>query len=137
VTLDFKLKPNLDVFADFRTAKADRFFSLTYCPHTLGVDAFNYCWGPPNVCWLFPPPKLVLSTVLKLKADKGIGLLLVPQWKNADFYPILRTLMDTYPVRKYVYNGTGIFVQGDDPTSFFDKNFEGNVEVWYLNFVDV
>jgi hypothetical protein len=42
-----------------------------------------------------------------------------------------------YPVQKQVYNGTCVFVQGDDPTSFFDKNFAGNVEVWLLNFVDV
>jgi hypothetical protein len=137
VVSDFKVTPNLDVFADSRTAKTERFFSLTFCPHTLGVDAFNYCWGSPNVCWLFPPPKLVLSTVQKLKSDKGIGLLLVPQWKNADFYPLLRHCLNTYPVRKIVYNGTGIFVQGDDPTSYFDKHFKGNVEVWHLNFVDV
>jgi hypothetical protein len=80
---------------------------------------------------------LVLNTVFKLQADKGVGLLLVPQWKNADFYPVLRNTIDKYPVRKHVYNGTGVFVRGDDPTSFFDKNFAGNVEVWLLNFVDV
>jgi hypothetical protein len=137
VVSDFKVQPNLDVFADFATAKTTRFFSLTYSPHSLGVDAFQYFWGKPNVCWLFPPPKLVLNAVFKLQADKGVGLLLVPQWKNADFYPVLRNTIGKYPVQKQVYNGTGVFVQGDDPTSFFDKNFAGNVEVWLLSFVDV
>jgi hypothetical protein len=137
VVNDFLVTPNLDLFANELNAKCDRFFSVTSCPHTLGVDAFKYYWGPPNICWLFPPPKLVLEAVLKLQADKGEGLLLIPQWKNANFYPHLRKLKCRFGFEPLVYNGKNVFVSGDDPTSFFDKNFVGNVEIWHLNFLTV
>jgi hypothetical protein len=137
VQKDFLVTPNLDLFANELNAKCDRFFSITSCPHTLGVDAFKYYWGPPNICWLFPPPKLVLEAVLKLQADKGEGLLLIPQWKNANFYPHLRKLKSRFGFEPMVYNGKNVFIGGDDPTSFFDKNFVGNVEIWHLNFLTV
>ena len=49
VTVDFYNKvcqmvgevPDVDCFADNYNAKAQQFFSLTYCPLTLGVDAFT------------------------------------------------------------------------------------------------
>jgi hypothetical protein len=131
---DFRLKPNLDVFANEVNAKTVRFYSITHCPHTLGVDSFLYDWGQPNVCWIFPPPKLVLPAILKLQREKGMGLLLVPQWKNANFYPYLKKLSYQHGFKRIVYDGFGIFVQGDDPTSFFTSSFVGNVEVHRLNF---
>jgi hypothetical protein len=82
-------------------------------------------------------PKLVLEAVLKLQADKGEGLLLIPQWKNANFYPHLCKLKYQFGFEPLVYSGKNVFVSGDDPTSFFDENFVGNVEIWHLNFLTV
>jgi hypothetical protein len=134
---DFRIVPNLDVFANEINTKTERFYSITHCPHTLGVDSFLYNWSPPNVCWIFPPPKLVLAAILKLERDGGVGLLLIPQWKNASFYPYIRKLYAKHRFQHIAYDGARIFLQGDDPTSFFDENFKGNVEVWSLNFASV
>jgi hypothetical protein len=71
---DFRIVPNLDVFANEVNTKTERFYSITHCPHTLGVDLFLYNWSPPNVCWMFPPPKLALAAILKLERDGGVGL---------------------------------------------------------------
>jgi Reverse transcriptase (RNA-dependent DNA polymerase) len=134
VVQDFGQVPNLDPLADNTNCKTPRFFSKLPCPHTLGVDAFQYYWGPPNICWLFPPPKMVVKVLTKLQFDKGEGLLLIPQWKNAHFYPSLRGLALKYVIKKLSYDGSNIFLPGDDPTSFFGPMYKGNVEVWHLKF---
>ena len=39
--------------------------------------------------WLVPPPRLVVSCIRKLKADRCNGTLIVPEWFSAPFWPFL------------------------------------------------
>jgi hypothetical protein len=74
----------------------------------------------------------------KLQADRGEGLLLIPQWKNAHFYPVLRGLYNDSVAKFLSYSVfRNVFMPGDDPTSFFGPTYQGNIEVWYLNFSSV
>jgi hypothetical protein len=66
---------------------------------------------------------------------KSEALILVPQWKNAYFYPILEGLRRTGNVVDVkVFSGENIFRHGADIRSYFGPNFEGFVEVWYISF---
>ena len=57
-----------------------------------GINCFRYFWGKPFINWLFPPPRLVIKTVNHLKECRGEGLLLCPEWKTANYYPVLKSL---------------------------------------------
>jgi len=70
-----------------------------------------------------------------LKICKSAGLLLIPQWKNAYFYPLLLTLLATAAFKgRWVFDGKNAFLQGADKTSYFGPNFRGNVEVWFIDY---
>jgi len=132
---DFKTVPVVDCFADSRNKKCEKFFSLNFCFGTAGVDAFLFDWNMWGICWLFPAPRLVVRTLQHLQNCNATGLLLVPQWKNSHFYPVLRRLaVRPYVQRKIVYNGNGGFVHGADRNSHFGPNFTGNVEVYHFKF---
>ena len=60
---DVGLAPDVDLFADEKNTKAPKFFSLTYCPGTLGVNAFYYDWSLRGLNWIFVPT-ILLSLVI-------------------------------------------------------------------------
>jgi len=127
--------PAVDRFACNRTAKVPVFYSSTFCPGTSGVNAFNYDWGVGTVNWIFPPLKMVGRVLAHLKICRSAGFLLVPQWKNAFFYPLLLNLQRTAVFKgKWVFVGKNVFLHGADKTSYFGPGFVGNVEIWYLDF---
>jgi len=135
VCSDMGKSPEVDLFADHNNAKAPLFFSLSYCPRTVGVDAFNYDWSLRGLNWIFVAPRLVLRAIAHLRLCKAEAYILVPQWKTSQFYPVLLKLKNT-PAYKmhFVYPGRNVFKHGSDVNSFFVPNFDGNVEVWYIDF---
>jgi hypothetical protein len=132
---DVGLAPDVDLFADEKNTKAPKFFSLTYCPGTLGVNAFYYDWSLRGLNWIFVPPRLILRAISHLKLCKAAALILIPQWKASHFYPYMLRLKNT-PAYKahFVYYGKNIFLQGADVNSYFGPSYSGNVEVWHIDF---
>jgi len=127
--------PVIDRFACNRTAKLPKFNSATYCPGTSGVDAFNYDWRVGGLNWVFPPLKMIGRALRHLKLCKAAGLFLVPQWKNAYFYPLLKFVQSTTAYKgRWIFKGENIFIQGSDKTSYFGPSFSGNVEIWHVDF---
>ena len=90
VCQDFNCTPMVDLFANNANKKVDKFFSLTYCPNTMGVDAFNYDWSKNGLNWIFAAPRLILR-IIHLQLTRAEALLLVPQWKTSYFYPFLHS----------------------------------------------
>jgi len=130
-----KYTPNFDRFANNWNSKCQQFNSVTYCVGSGGVDAFNYTWGGKARNWLFPPVRLIIPTVLHLEKSKGNGLLLIPQWKNAAFYPFLEDFIKTKFVKnRWVLGGKNVFRRGADSTTCFGPDFTGNVELWLFDF---
>ena len=78
----------IDCFADESNKKVCRFFSNFLCPSGLGIDAFSHSWDQEN-CWICPPVKSILSVIKKLSIVKGRGVLIVPKWTTASFWPFL------------------------------------------------
>jgi hypothetical protein len=127
--------PNVDRFANNWNAKCVHFNSPTYCVGSSGVDAFNYHWGQPTLNWLFPPIRLIARTIMHLERCNGSGLLLVPQWKSAAFYPLLMDFVGTSVAKGYwQLFGKNVFKLGADASCCFGPNFTGMVEIWHLDF---
>jgi hypothetical protein len=129
------LVPNFDRFANNWNTKCANFNSLAYCVGSKGTNAFNYSWGGNAKNWLFPPPRLIMQSVLHLEKCKGVGLLLIPQWKSAVFYPLLMEYAQTKCLKnRWIFAGKNVFSKGIDNTSCFGPEFTGKVELWYLDF---
>jgi hypothetical protein len=79
---------SVDRFACDYNTKCLRFNSRWWCSGSESVDAFTVCWANDNN-WLVPPPRLVPKVVSKLKLDKAVGTLIVPEWRSAPFWPEL------------------------------------------------
>ena len=131
---EFKVKCNIDRFANNFNTKTEKFNSLTYCLGTSGVDAFNYHWGKEFVNWLFPPPKQIMQTLMHLKQCNGEGLLVTPQWKASPFFPFVEKEFSKSGKKSLVSGGKDIFVQGIDKSSFFGPGFNCAVIVWHFDY---
>lgn len=78
----------VDCFASQYTAKCSKFYSKFWCPGTFGVDAFSFDWSKDNN-WLVPPLYLVPRAVFHVEHCQARGVLIVPSWKSALFWPVL------------------------------------------------
>ena len=77
---------SIDLFASDKNSQCKRFYSNFWCIGTLGIDAFCHDWDR-ETAWICPPIKLVLKVIRKIKISKIKGLLFVPEWQTADFWP--------------------------------------------------
>jgi hypothetical protein len=91
----FRLRPDTDCFAAAHNNKCHRFFSMTYSPGCIGVDAFAYDWISFGLCWIFTEPAAIGRALHYAKLCKAHVLLLAPQWRNSYFYPLLSEMRNT------------------------------------------
>ena len=78
----------LDAFASNITNKVDKFYSQYWCTDSSGVDAFAFDWSN-EVVWMVPPPKIIIKTILHCQLCKVKGLMIIPKWTSAPFWPLL------------------------------------------------
>jgi hypothetical protein len=78
----------IDLFADQSNHKTDRFYANFLCPSSLGVDAFCHTWDN-EVAWICPPVNCIIPTIRKIILTTGEGVLIVPKWPTARFWPVL------------------------------------------------
>jgi Reverse transcriptase (RNA-dependent DNA polymerase)/RNase H-like domain found in reverse transcriptase len=136
VCSQFQLSPSLDCFANASNAKCKLFFSATYTRGCIGVDAFTYDWSIYGLCWVFPAPDIIGRVLLHAENCKAHMLLLVPQWRNSYFYPILMYYQKLkFFKRKYVFSGENAFIANLDHNSYFGSGFKGHYEVYEFKFV--
>ena len=81
-------KFTVDRFADNHNRKTEIFNSKFYCPGNSGVNAFTCNWKN-DFNWLCPPISLIGKSLKHLSYCRGKGVLLVPIWKSAYFWPLL------------------------------------------------
>ncbi|KAK3090119.1 hypothetical protein FSP39_009337 [Pinctada imbricata] len=128
-----------DIFADCKNKKVSKFFSKYYSPGTSGVDAFAQNWDGEN-CWLVPPPNLICRTVSHLRICKAFGVLIVPRWESALFWPIIwerKYKNFRYFVRDWIEfeRPKNFYKAGSDKNSIFALDvFPSNVLVLKLDF---
>jgi hypothetical protein len=79
---------SVDLFADEKNAKVQKFYSEFYSPDSAGVDALAQDWTGEN-CWICPPVRLIIKVIRKIKQHDCSGILIVPDWKTGKFWPFL------------------------------------------------
>jgi hypothetical protein len=76
---------SVHLFATSNNAKCERFYSRSWEMGTLGIDAFAQSWQGECI-FAAPPVSLVMRTIWKAALVKLSGLLIVPLWKNSEFW---------------------------------------------------
>ena len=77
---------SIDLFASYKNAKCKRFYSNFWCQNTLGIDAFCHDWSG-ETAWICPPVRCITRVIQKIKKSTICGVLFVPEWQTADFWP--------------------------------------------------
>ena len=79
---------DIDRMADHNNTQLKRFNSKFWCPGTEAIDCFTQNWSHCNN-WVCPPPALLLSVLKHMAFWKASGVLVVPEWKSAPFWPTI------------------------------------------------
>ena len=87
-------KITFDRFADDKNHKVKKFNSRFWVPGTHGVDAFAFDWSGENN-WIVPPVGLVCKVLNHMFTCKAKGVLIVPKWKSALFWPMIWNYTET------------------------------------------
>ena len=122
----------MDVFANDSNKKCAKFFSKWWCRGTSGVDAFCYNWEK-EVCWIVPPPSLVARVILRIQQSNVVGVLIVPKWRSAPFWPLLYKdgvlVKELQLLCEYVHPKNFFWPSKHGNQVFTEKSFSGNVLV--------
>ena len=78
----------VDRFASNQNAKLRRFNSKHFCQGTEHIDALSIDWQGENN-YVVPPVFLVPKVVLHIRSSACQGVLFVPRWPSAAFWPLL------------------------------------------------
>ena len=78
----------IDRFANSQNKKLQRFNSKYSCPGTEAVDALSQKWEGENNL-LIPPINLIPAVIQYIRGNKITGVLVVPLWESATFWPLL------------------------------------------------
>ena len=117
----------LDCFANYYNKKVDRFFSLFNSPNCEGVDAFTFNWEGEN-CLLVPPVCVVGMTLQHLRLCNARGVLVVPFWPSAAFWPLLIKDFRPHIKDSLKVKGRNVLEHGLNENSLLgSSNFMGNM----------
>jgi hypothetical protein len=84
--LEYGRQFTTDLFATDENAKCDRFFTYSFCERAAGIDAFARSWES-ECAYVAPPVSLAVQVIKKISMTKMSGVLLIPFWKGARFWP--------------------------------------------------
>ena len=102
----------VDRFPSPDSAKCARFYSKFWCPGVEGVDAFS-------VDWAVPPIYLISCTIFHLEVCGAQGVLVIPKWFSAAFWPTVFPMGGLRPSVRQV-------VEFSDPSFVFAPLWDGH-----------
>ena len=82
----------VDRFADPWNTKCKRFNSRFYWEQAEAIDSFTQDWSLAEN-WLCPPIYLISRTLKYLRLCKASGILIVPVWHSAYFWPDIQHIL--------------------------------------------
>jgi hypothetical protein len=81
---------NFDLFASSSNAKFPRFAArFAEWGHKEWINAFALDWSSLGEVWACPPPGLVVPVLRQFVRQKATGVLMVPRWRTAKYWPVL------------------------------------------------
>ena len=84
---------DIDRFASKENRKTMRFNSRYFDPSAEATDAFTQHWGYTRN-WLVPPIYMITRVIDYLQLCQGFGILVVPKWESAYFWPTIRNILN-------------------------------------------
>ena len=82
---------DVDYFASEHNAKLPVFYQNFGVISRLVLDAFTFDWS--RSFGLYVPPIILISRVLrKMESCRAKGILVVPEWRSANFWPLICTV---------------------------------------------
>jgi hypothetical protein len=127
----------VDCFASNLTKKVEKFYAKFCCEGVAGVDAFAFNWAHENA-WLVPPPRLIPKVISHCKLCTSQGVLIVPKWMSAAFWPFIMSQEGWRQGIRQIYefkNPEIFFCRGAFTNSVFTEGrFSSNVLVLKLDF---
>ena len=79
---------DIDRFADPNNTKLARFDARYHCPGCENVNTFTANWAD-DFNWWCPPIALIADTLNHAKLCQASGVLLIPEWPSAYFWPLI------------------------------------------------
>ena len=79
---------DVDRFAHTSNAKLPRFDARFHCPGCETVNTFTASWSH-DFNWWCPPISLIADTLKHAKLCRASGVLCIPEWPSAYFWPLL------------------------------------------------
>ena len=83
---------SIDRFASDYNKKCSRFNSRWWVLGCEKLNSLELSWEGENN-WLVPPPNLILECLNKIKNDNFLGVLVIPEWKGAVYWPFVQNLL--------------------------------------------
>ena len=83
----------IDRFSCDYNRKCPRFNSRWWVPGCEGINALKQNWAG-EVNWLVPPPRLIIDCLEKIKSEKCIGTIIIPEWRTASYWPDILNLIE-------------------------------------------
>ena len=117
----------VDYFSNDYNKKLGRFYSLFNSPGCEGVDAFAHDWSG-EVGLFVPPVCLVGRVLLHLKLCRAKGVLVVPDWPSAHYFPMLLREFRPHIMDCIRFKGKNVLKHGYNTNSLLgSSDFLGNV----------
>ena len=124
----------VDLFANYYNAKCEKFYSLFYSPRSHGVDAFRYDWSQENAL-MVPPIPLIPNALAHARLCRSQGVLVVPLWTSANFWPVLAGEYRPYVEDFLQVKGLSVLNQGRNTKCIFgSESFQGDMLALKLDF---
>lgn len=88
--------PEVDLFANDKNRKCEKFISWFDTPGAFAIDAFTISWRK-FFFYAFPPFSMVLRVIRKIITDRAEGIVVVPFWPTQPWYPMFTALLTSDP----------------------------------------
>lgn len=89
--------PSIDLFASRLNCQLSPFVSWHPDPEAFSVDAFTINWKGWYI-YAFPPFSIIQRVLQKWRNDKAVGIMVVPDWTTAVWYPQLLAMLTHPPI---------------------------------------
>jgi len=83
--------PEIDLFASKYNFQCEDYISWYPDKNAWSIDAFTVSWKD-YFFYAFPPFSMILKTLRKIRNKKATGIIVVPEWPNQPWFPLLRKL---------------------------------------------
>jgi ribonuclease HI len=90
--------PDIDLFATRVNTKTQEFCSWKPDPYATYIDAFTIIWTKFNLCYIFPPFRLLGQCLQKIQKENARAIIIAPVWPTQPWFAVLMKLIVRNPV---------------------------------------